>query len=485
MPIAGVVPYSFTLDYSDFVKGTCSFSELQDATFKDKAGNPFYSPGFWGNPPSFGTAVSSPVGPTRGIVSYGKAKGSLSLAPMCVATNGGGDGYFFTMNTGSGTITQVGMADTLHDYSEFSDTVFYKGYYFTTTKDDITRNDIPLTTRDTSYWVATLGKPALFPFNPHPMIVYADIVFIADGQYLHKIDGMFTGTTNVLDLGSDWVITALAEYQGLIYISAERYWNASGTQSGISKIVTWNSYSPSFINEWNVNYRISCLYPFGRLLYVFSKTAFGYWDGAEIKLLRRTQSQIYKYQITQSDYSLWYVDFNKMIRYGLPLVSSGSSKRFYEFGLPDNISVGSQFVSIVSLQYNNMFVGFLDGATFRTYYIDNVNSPPIADNIDRTYIFSERSFKQSIVIRGVIIETTALKAAQKVKLSFQDQTGVTYDIATFDGANPLHVTKTRYTFDFFKLLPTRAITPVVTVTNDVLIRSIQYVYEPTEVPTNQ
>lgn len=485
MPIAGVVPYSFTLDYSDFVKGSCSFNELQDATFKNRAGNSFNTPGYWGNTPPFGSPVSAPMGVTEGIISFGKAKGAITLAPMCVGANGGGDGYFYTMSLGTGVLTQVGAIDTIHDYSNFSDTVFYKGYYFTTSKDDITRNDIPLTTRDTSYWVTTLGKPALFSFNPHPMLVYADIVFIADGQYLHKIDGMFTGTTNVLDLGSDWVITAMCEYQGLIYIAAERYWNASGDQQGISKIVTWNSYSPSFINEWQVNYRISCLYPFGRLLYVFAKTVFGYWDGAEIKILRRINSQIFKYQVTQSDYSLWFADFKKLMRYGLPLVSSGSAKRFYEFGYPDGTNSNSFFQSIVALQYRNMFIGMSNNGTLQTYYIDNVNFNSPTDNVERVYTFAERNFKQSIAIRGAIIETTPLTSAQKVKISFQDQTGTTYDIATFDGANPLHVLKSRYTFDFFKMLPTRSLTPIISLTNDVLIRSIQYVYEPTDVPTNQ
>lgn len=485
MAIAGVVPYSFTIDYTEFVKGTNSFPELPDATFKDKAGNPFYVPGFWGNPPPWGTPASTLAGPINGIVSFGKAKGSLGLSPMCVAQNGAEDGYFYTMNTGSGVLTQVGAVDSGHDYSNFSDTVFYKGFYFTTSKDDITRNDIPLTTRTTNYWTGTLGKAALFPFNPHPMVVYADIIFIADGQYLHKIDGMFTGTTNVLDLGSDWVITAMCEYQGLIYIAAERYYNAGGDQQGISKIVTWNSYSPSFINEWQVNYRVSCLYPYGRLLYVFAKTVFGYWDGAEIKILRRTTNQVYKFQVTQSDYSLWYVDFKKMIRYGNPLVSTGSAKRFYEFSYPDNVNLNGLYNSTVSFQYRNLFAGFIDNNNLKTFYIDNVNQPSTIENIDRVYTLSERNFKQSIVIRGAIIETFPLGSGQKVKISFQDQTGTTYDIATFDGANPLHVLKTRYTFDFFKMLPTRGVTPVITLTNEVLVKSIQYVYEPTDVPTNQ
>jgi hypothetical protein len=314
-------------------------------------------------------------------------------------------------------------------------------------------------------------------------LVYANINYVADGQYLHKIDGG-TATPGVLNLGADWIITALAEYQGLIYIAAEKYFNASGSDHGISKIVTWNSYSASFINEWSVDYRVSAMIPFGRLLIVYTKTMMGYWDGAEIKFLRRTNNQVFKYQVTECDYSLWYADRDRIIRWGYPLTSAGSTRRFYETFRPDNFTNNAvRAGSVVSFIYNTIIFTFVDQNNTKSFGIE-LNAPTSASTIERTYTLSERNFRQQIVIRGAIIETTALTANQKVVIGFKDQTGTERIIGTFDGANPGHVGRTRFVFDYFQLWPTRRLNPVIKITGSILIRSLQYVYELDESPIN-
>lgn len=482
MAIANNIPYSFTISYNDVLKGSNSYPELPDAAFSGFAGNVFHSPGLWGNIPDLGSAVTTHTGIGQGITSYGYGNNGLPAVLMAVGTNGSQDGYFYLVNIGTGGMTQVGAADTMHDYTDNCDTVWYRSRFLSTSTTDITRNNFDLTTRDTSYWVATLGQTALFNFNPHPQLVYADINYIADGQYLHRIDGA-TPATNVLDLGIDWVITAMTEYQGLMYIAAERYWNASGDKAGESKIVTWNSYSSSFLNEWSVTYRISSFKVFGRMLIVFAKTMMGYWDGAEIKFLRRIQNQIYKSHVTECDYSLWFVDRDKVVRYGYPLTQSGSTRRFYEYFRPDNFTNNSVTGgSIYSAQVNALLMTFVEqGTNFKTYR-SVLNTPSTTTDI-KTFSLSERNFRQSVIVRGAILETTPITANQSITIAYKDHTGTEYIINTFDGNDPEYVNKNFYTFDHFELHPSRRIIPIVKIKGAVLIRNMQYVYEPDETPT--
>lgn len=460
----------FRIDKNEFLKGNNTYDELPDGAFisTDNGMNVFGKPGML-TVPAGSTGPSTGL-PAVGMINYGKGKGTLTLNGMAVGTNSSGDGYFYTITDSTGAHTQVGSADTAKDYDiGKSDTVYYQGAFYTSSTTDLTKNDITLVTRDVSFWVTTKGKSALDANSPHPLKVFGDILYLANGRYLHSLDGA-TATEMVFDMGPDWIIIALDVYGGQLRIIAEPYYNYSGIYHGLTKMVTWEGTTDHWLDEWDINYRISATYVFDSVLYMWTKDYMGYWNGQTFKPLRKMSGQIYKHQITEVDNSLFFADGVYIVRYGTPLFSG--SKRFFTMW-----QLSTAVAGLVGY-YGKSLIASISGASSSTiFYASDVNTPSSSGLYEWT--LNPREFDRPVRLRMVLIKTDALTSGQYVIAKYLDDKNTEYTAATFDYTTYGGKSVKEITFNGGRA--TSSIRPRIRINGSVYLRSITFFYEPSEV----
>lgn len=472
----------FRIDRKDFLKGSDTYDNYPDGgmQYSSVSYNPFAAPGYLAQSPSFnlGTSIDSGL-PTGVGISFCRGKGVLSQEVVVVGNNSSRDGYFYTMDETTGAISLVGSADTSNDYtSGKTSTVFYHGDFYTTSDRDITKNVVALTagSRDVSWWQTTKGMAPLDQYSPHPQVVFGDIHYIADGRYLHQNDG---GTIqyDVLDLGSDWVITALEVHNNLIYIAAEPYYNFYGTYHGLAKIFTWNGYADSWLDEYLVDSRISALYVFKNILYVFTKKYMGYFSGSIVKNLYPVSDQIYSHQITTTSDSMWFADGTTIVRYGSPYLTG--KYRFFRY----LSTVSTNVNGIISPYYEALSIFTTGASNGSNYYVADVNTPASSGSVSAIVKFNPRIFLAPIKIRGLIIQLKdALSASaptQAISVGYYDDEGVLH-YKTFSGGNASMAGEMRWRFDMFNQPATRRVVPYVNFQANPYLEWVDYLYEPTE-----
>lgn len=466
----------FTIDRSDWILGNNSYDELPDGGFTlgTVGANVFSKPGLLTATPQMGSNVTTGI-KAGGVAGWGQGNDvvGLTMVLMAVTCDGGGsnDADFNLVNLSTGAFTKVGATYTGSIEQGISDTKYYKNAFYTTTATNVIKNSIDLSTRDTTFWTGTSGHPVLSGFSAHPMEVYGDILYIADGQYLHQLDGAVT-STQVFDLGADWVITALANYNGLLYIAAESYINNAGTRHGISKLFTWDGFSDSFLDDWPLDYRVDSLYVYENVLYIFDKFFMGYWDGARRKSLRATGNQIFPHQITTTSDSMFYANGNKITRYGTPIF--GGQRHFYDYWA----SVFQQYRAIRSFDSNNMLTSENGTVNSSLYYISNVNTPSAFGGV--APLFNKRFFKRNVRIRGVVVETDQIPSQGTILVGYYDDNNVLRNFGTSGASSEGKYMYKTEEGDAVDAPPTRYVQPILQTFGQVYIRSVTYYFEVSE-----
>lgn len=461
----------FRIDRSDWLKGSNTYENYPDGgiIFSSSGYNVFKKPGWLANSPDLGNTVTSSL-PTNIGISWGYGKGAIAQQVMVVGSNGSQDGSFYTVDT-SGAFTKVGSDDTGRDYQlGKTSTVFYHGSFYTTSTTDICKNSSDLATRDTSWWVTTKGQTSLNSFAPHPQVVFGDIHYIADGQYIHQDDN---GTVqyNVFDLGQDWVITSMEVYNNKIYIAAEPYFNFSGTSEGFSRLFTWNGYSDSWIDEWFIGPRINALKVFKNVLYCWTPAYMGYWNGSAIKNLYPLNSSgsfPYTDGIVTTEDSMYFPDHLSLIRYGSPTPSG--KNRFHRFQ-----TIPTRANSVGSYTRDGIEVCATGVSNGSNHAFNSFGTP----GGNKSYQFNRRLLSRPIRVRAYVIHTNGMASGQYAEFSYIDHAGTSSAVRRFGyAASALMQGKQVWRFDILGQPPTTLFDPVLTLAGDVYVRAIDVLYEP-------
>lgn len=468
---------NFRLDKRDWLGGNNSYDDLPEggALAATVGVNAFSRPGLLAQAPALGSAVTASL-PTEGVVSWGIGSGSSAPAAVAVYANASNDASFYSVNVSTGAMTLVGSADTGRNYSKgVTDTVWYDGSFYTSSATDICKNSADLGTRDTTFWTGTKGQSALTDGIPHPLLVYESILYIADGRYLHKLDGS-TVSTQVWDAPPDHVITAMVEYNGLMYIVAEPYKNLTGTVHGLAQMFSWDGLLESWYEQYFIDYRVNALYVYKNRLYAWTNDFLGLWTGSELEPVYPVSNQVFKHQITATSDSMFYVDGRTLVRYGKPF-SVALVRKFYNY----MSSAALPFAGIMSASGDSMILTETHASASPNYFISDINTPDPAGT--RTLTFNSRYFFKPVRARGVVINCKPLTAGQSIKVGYVDSNGDTKfaaAAATFDGGVATMVGRTTQGFDVLSTPPTRSMDPVVIITGNPHIRSIDFLYEGSE-----
>lgn len=474
---------SFRVDQRDFLRGSNSYDNYPEGGFlaSSVGMNAFADPGCLAQAPSLGAAVTASL-PISGVISWGMGSGASAPAIAALYANGSNDGSWYLCDAATGGMTLVGSADTAHNYSlGVSDTVFYNNKFYTTSDTDIVEQAADLTSRDTTFWTVTKGKAALTAGIPHPLLVYESIMYIADGRYLHKLD-LTTATTQVWDAPPDHVITAMIEHNGLIYICAEPYKNLDGSIHGLTRMFSWDGLLESWYEEYFLDYRVNSMYVYKNRLYTWNNHFIGQWTGSEMAPVRPVSNQVFKTHITANSSSMVYVDGMNIIRYGAPFIP-GLTRKFYNY----LSTTGTNFAGIISAKNDNLIATQIHASASPNYYISDIDTP--ASSGSRTFTLNNRTFKQPVKIRGIVVETIALTSGQKVKAGYIDDTGATnYGVANggeFDNAVTDMAGKRKYRFEVSAQPATSNAQPVIILTAGVKLVAVDYLYEGSESMQNK
>lgn len=467
---------NFSVSKVDFLKGNATYDDLLDGgqTIASIGGNSFDRPGLLSISPVIGSTIDSGL-PSNGIINYGFGKGSAPAVAVSVAVgaNAAQDGYFYAVDYSSGaTHTQVGSSDTAHNYTiEQSDTVFYQQNIYTTSQSDITKNDYSLSTRDTVFWSTTKGMGTFSSTGlNHHMVVFGDVLYITDGRYLHSLDGT-TATAQVFDVGLGYFINTICVYDNQIYITAEQQSDTLNLVHGLGKMYTWDGYSASWLNEWDIEFKIPTLRVSSEnILYAWTSNEMLYWDGSRFKPVRPMSRQIYKHQVTECLRSLFFTDNRNIIRYGSPV--KGGGKRFFH-----SISITSQsFTAITSVQINALILTTTGSTNGSNYLISNINTP--STSATAPLIFNNRLFPVPVKVRHVVIELgQAISSGQSVTVSMNTDTNTVKTLDAFANATSGMAGKLRWKFDVFGMASSFLIQPRISITGAVYIRRVLFYYE--------
>jgi hypothetical protein len=471
---------SFRIDKTDFLKGNNVYDEFPEggAIASTVGMNSFSKPGLLAQSPALGSSVTGSL-PTGGVVSWGVGSGASSPATVSVYTNGSNNGSWYAVNPATGAMTGVGSADTTRSYKlGITDTVFYNGNFYTTSETDICKNSADLATRDQSWWITTSGKAALTSGIPHPLLMYDSIMYIADGRYLHKLDGT-TISLQVWDAPPDHIITAMTEYNGLIYIVAEPYRNLTGSVHGLSQMFSWDGLLESWYEQYFLDYRINSLYVYKNRLYAWTNQFMGLWTGSELEPIYTVSNQVFKCHITAISDSMVFADGTKLVRYGKPF-SPNLVRKFYNYL---NASGALPFTGIVSLTGDSLIATEAHSTASPNYFISNLNTP--ATSGTKTISFNRRFFNQPVKPRGIVVTVeSVLTSGQSVKVGYRDMFGqMQYpdsDSGTFAYATTKMRNQIAWEFNVSSKHATRSMLPVIEITGGVHIRSIDYLYEGSE-----
>ncbi|MFA5130677.1 MAG: hypothetical protein WC477_07265 [Patescibacteria group bacterium] len=240
-----------------------------------------------------GTALSNIL--AGGIIASCTPKTATAPTALVLTNNSDKDGRVVKM--AELTESTLHASDTAHDYEEgISDIIEFKGGIYFTSHTEINKDgDVD--------WLSAVGSVGnnLTAYKPHQMCVVGDFLVIADGQYIHLWDGT-TFTWQALDIPTGYVIMTVEEFDGKLYFTAEALTistNPWGQNiSSDVKMYVWDLIDPnSYNDEWTINQRVTAMRSHHGRLYVWTSTAFGYFDGREIQEIYPLNGVVYKHHI--------------------------------------------------------------------------------------------------------------------------------------------------------------------------------------------
>lgn len=230
------------------------------------------------------------------------------------------------------------VSDAGRTYSSTNtDIISYKNKIYVTSQTDImllTTVTTPYDTKDATWWSTTKAQGAMATFTKHPMVVYEDILWIADGNKLHKWDDS-TLTNGFITLPTDQQIYAMAvdPSTGLLMISVSLGENANNNLPKNGRILYFDGYSSKVRRTVPVDSLVTAMYPMGGNMFMFYGRNFGYWTGSGVSFLRKLKRVtedvhllVTKHKITNIGNILYFADGFDIIAYG---ETTAGNKKFF------------------------------------------------------------------------------------------------------------------------------------------------------------
>lgn len=317
--------------------------------------------------------------------------------------------------------------------------------YVTTSNGDIDKWNTSTLTLTNSWWVGTKGQTAMSSNVPHPMIVYQGMIYVADKNKLHTIDGSETISLAVLTLNTNEIIYAIGidPLTGLLLLSVQTTINLSDNLSSRFFVYLYDGINAKATRKIPIDDLITAFHNVEGQVYVGQGMTLGAWNGNGVTFMRKLQNAsltggdlIYKHRISNTRNILHVVDGQSVLSYGA--VVNGKKGFFYTAFNPS----GSGHLSVViPMGFNQIAVGY---ATNKLAKFDFLST----NGGNGSLYFNNIYFPRPVYIRRIRVITTAITTTSGIGgVTFFDEKNNQYttQVSTFVVAA---ANSPRYVFDF-------------------------------------
>lgn len=205
-----------------------------------------------------------------------------------IAVDANGNWYRYAFNTNSHLAT-----GTPGQYTQpQTDMISFNGLSFASVITNIARLVPGSGSLTEAYWTTTLSQSAMNANYPHPMLVYQQRAWVADGNNLNNWyypGGTPTAFTGVLVLRVGETITALGvdPGTGLMMIGVSSETDGTAQLSASNFILLYDGYSSTERRRIPVEGHVSCFNNVGGTMFVGIDASIGTWNGNGVTFLRR------------------------------------------------------------------------------------------------------------------------------------------------------------------------------------------------------
>lgn len=378
-----------------------------------------------------------------------------------------GDGANFYTYNGS-AITKVHTGTGTYQAGA-TDMVAFAGNTYISQTTDITKWNTSAATYNEVFWTSTLSKS--FGSTIHPLLVYFNHLYIADGNLIHslKSDGSTVDTdlpALPLTLNTNDIITALGidPASGLMMISIQTAVNKSDTLSSKYYVGLWDGASAYLYRRIPVNDLVTAFYNVEGTVYVGCGNTLGQWNGNGVTFLRTLKNAglsstdlPYKHHFANINRVLHVIDGPVVLSYGA--VIAGKKAFFYTAFEQDNTPPSNHLTCLFPAGSSGggerLGISYYTGSTYKCCTFDFASTSSGSAQL----YFNNIYFPRPIFVRRAKIITSGITTNSgvggfSIKTEFNSQT----EVRAF---NVLAAASPRYVFDQdFTILKCMGIQPI-------------------------
>lgn len=331
-----------------------------------------------------------------------------------------------------------------------TDIVSFAGYTYATSTTDMAQwNTSGTPSLTESWWVTTKGKSALGASNRHPLIVFEQLLWLADGNTLWFIDSGGTITQAAWTLSSNELITAFGidPYTGLMLVAVTTAQNYSATASSKHYVYLYDGYSAKPRRKVLVDDMVTAFYNVGGTVYCGYGQRIGVWTGNGIAFLRKLLNVAlsgtdlpYKHHFTHFGNVLCVLDGGTVLAYGEVV----AGKKAW-FPIAANPQGGSTHASSIANIGSNKISYAISSNKLYSFDMSSISAG--SGTLSTANIF----FQRPVNIHRMRVFTTGISATNQFGIGYsgyQDENTSSQSAAINTFVNQTGSTKYIFDFDF-------------------------------------
>lgn len=238
------------------------------------------------------------------------------------------DGKLYALTSGA-AFNDVATPSSSSGYSDtITDTASFDSAVFITKTTNIVKATVSGAswTLDETWWTGTAGQASLSGTGTrHPLLVYENFLWIADGNKLHNVNEAGTVSADALVLGVNERINALGidPGSGLMMLGVTTILDSSNAFSSANYIMLFDGYSAYVRRKIPVGGVVTSFTNVGGQVFVGMDNTVNYWNGAGVTFLRRMGADgtgdadmLFKSKVTAFQNTLCVVDGQHILAYG-------------------------------------------------------------------------------------------------------------------------------------------------------------------------
>ena len=408
------------LDASDWIRGMSSGPEVSDGGFstQTEAVNLIAEPGVIYAPNTTTDIDTDAVLNTDAeiIATCPDAEAGSPNNRLVMAADDDSEEAEFLRYNGTKLVDVTNGDDATRNYAKgFSDMVVFAGACYFTSKEQLGEW---LTASDTfNFTFSAAANTAV----PHPLLVYENNLFWADGNLLKRMSAVSGTVSTILTLSTNEYIQALGIDQGSgkMLLSVEYGQNASGLIPRTHKIMWYDGFSNKILKSIHVEDQVYAFHSHGGVTYIGYGENIGYMNGSGVTFLRRLlnvtrlQTQLpYKHNWASIGRNMYVVDGGTVL--AMSDIISGRKIFYYALKNKTNANI----IDCIFEAGNNT-LGF-------SFAENKARSFPIltTTGLDKLDLrLNWINFPRPVYLRSVSIETVSTGSSGNFSITYTDQAG--------------------------------------------------------------